>query len=202
MSLEIAQADSEDVDQAVSLLVEAFASDPQMVFFFPVELEKRSALVREFFTILIEARLGLHMPVLLAKSGNGVSGVVMGYDSTRPEWLPVHSRKFSEFESRHPGLSERLSEADSIMKKCQPDARHYYLGVVGVAPMEQGKGTGTALIRYFLNMSDQDKASNGTFLETANPKNVPYYERLGFGVVGQGPIDQNTTLWCLYRAKP
>ncbi len=150
----------------------------------------------------MEARLALQMPVFLATSGDKVIGALMGYDSTRPNWLPVHSQKFSAFESKLTGLPERLSAADDIMKRYEPETPHYYLGVLGVSLSTQGTGTGTALIKRFLQLSDEDDTSNGTFLETANPKNLPLYQRLGFRTLGSSPLNPTTTLWCLYRPKP
>jgi ribosomal protein S18 acetylase RimI-like enzyme len=57
---------------------------------------------------------------------------------------------------------------------------HYYLLAVAVAPREQGKGVGGALLRSALGMA----AVRGVpcYLETASPTNVLLYESLGFRV--------------------
>ena len=57
---------------------------------------------------------------------------------------------------------------------------HSYVVAVGVAPSEQGKGVGGALLRSALRAA----AAQGVpcYLETASPKGVAIYEHLGFRV--------------------
>jgi GNAT superfamily N-acetyltransferase len=60
------------------------------------------------------------------------------------------------------------------------DAPSWFLDIVAVDPAHQGKGIGTSLIRFG---QERARASGvPVVLETANPRNVPYYERLGFHV--------------------
>jgi len=199
--VQIAAARVSDVEQAVTCLVEAFADDPQMACFFPVEKSLRPEAIRSFFSILMEARLALNMPVLLAVEDGEILGAIMGYDTNRPEWLPEHSRRFVDLETRNEGLVDRLRRADDLMTFYQPAKPHYYLGVVGVAEAAQGHGVGQKLIGSFLDMSDADPLSDGTFLETANERNLAFYQRLGFSLAGYGEVDHKTRLWCLYRPK-
>jgi len=62
----------------------------------------------------------------------------------------------------------------------RPKAPHYYLSVLGVLPGHQSKGVGAALLLPTLEESDRKRI--GAHLETANVRNIPFYERLGFRV--------------------
>lgn len=53
--------------------------------------------------------------------------------------------------------------------------------VVGVDPAFQGHGYGKALLQPVLERAGREGAS--VYLETAQPKNVPFYEKLGFDLV-------------------
>lgn len=108
--MEIVTPTLDHVDAAVACLVDAFADDPQVAYFFPVSPEARLPLVRDFFTILLEARLELGMPVLQLMEGNSVLGLVMGYDTCRPEWPPSQARRLSAFESVNEGLVDRFKK--------------------------------------------------------------------------------------------
>ena len=66
-------------------------------------------------------------------------------------------------------------------ERAHPTDRHWYLEVLGVRPEAQRQGWGTALMRPVLARADD--AGVDCFLETADPDNVPYYERMGFTVV-------------------
>ncbi len=57
-----------------------------------------------------------------------------------------------------------------------PDS--WYLSIVGIAPPFQGQGLGETLIRPILNRVD--KLGVHTYLETFTPRNIRFYERLGF----------------------
>jgi GNAT superfamily N-acetyltransferase len=58
---------------------------------------------------------------------------------------------------------------------------HWYLAILGVHPSMQGRGVGSSLVRPILKRADADGLH--CYLETAQPKNVPLYEHLGFKVI-------------------
>jgi ribosomal protein S18 acetylase RimI-like enzyme len=72
----------------------------------------------------------------------------------------------------------------------------WYLDAIGVDPPQQGRGVGSALIRFGLERA----AAQGkrAFLETAVERNVPYYERFGFEVFEEGePGRGGPHIWCM-----
>ena len=64
---------------------------------------------------------------------------------------------------------------------------HWYLMIVGVAPELQGRGLGTALVTEGLRRAAQDDAP--CYLDTAEERNLRFYERLGFRVVETAVLD-------------
>jgi GNAT superfamily N-acetyltransferase len=62
-----------------------------------------------------------------------------------------------------------------------PDERLWHLDSVAVEADSRGMGVGAALIRFGLDLARTENI--GACLETATPKNVPYYEHLGFRVI-------------------
>ena len=68
------------------------------------------------------------------------------------------------------------------MSRYHPSEPHWYLPLIGVDPARQGKGYGSALMRYALAACDRDRAL--AYLESSNPRNVPLYERHGFELLG------------------
>lgn len=76
------------------------------------------------------------------------------------------------------GLS-RLSKVlkrEGVLKKCFPDKPYIHIWYIGVQTSEQGKGLGTDLMKKIIS-NNQDKQ---IYLETSNPRNIPFYSRLGF----------------------
>ena len=77
-------------------------------------------------------------------------------------------------------------------------ARHWYLLVVGVDKSLQGRGLGSALLQPILDQADAEAMP--CYLETFQPKNLPFYERHGFHVLREG-VEPASALrfWTLLR---
>ncbi|MBI1210320.1 MAG: GNAT family N-acetyltransferase [Alphaproteobacteria bacterium] len=69
------------------------------------------------------------------------------------------------------------------MGKYHPQEPHWYLAVLGVDVHSQGKGLGSVLMKHALTRVDREKLP--AYLESSNPRNIPFYERHGFEVIGR-----------------
>jgi GNAT superfamily N-acetyltransferase len=77
-----------------------------------------------------------------------------------------------------------------------PDS--WYLSIIGIAPASQGQGLGTRLIQPTLDRTDG--MGIHTYLETYTPKNMPFYERLGFeNAGGFDEPETKTRYWVMVR---
>jgi ribosomal protein S18 acetylase RimI-like enzyme len=61
----------------------------------------------------------------------------------------------------------------------RPD-HDWVLATVGVAPTAQGHGLGRTVVNAGLEAIDRQGQT--CLLETSNPRNLPFYQRLGFAV--------------------
>jgi GNAT superfamily N-acetyltransferase len=69
------------------------------------------------------------------------------------------------------------------MAQHHPEEPHWYLPLIGVEPLHQGRGIGAALLQRGLAQSDA--AGLTAYLESTNPRNRPLYERHGFVATGE-----------------
>ena len=77
-------------------------------------------------------------------------------------------------------------------------APHYYLAFLGVDPVWQGRGLGSALIAPVLARCDQDGVP--AFLEASTPRNRALYERHGFRVLGEFRLGRGAPpQWRMWR---
>ncbi|MHB8528798.1 MAG: GNAT family N-acetyltransferase [Caulobacteraceae bacterium] len=90
-----------------------------------------------------------------------------------------------------PDIGERMAAF-------HPKTPHWYLPLIGVDPVAQGKGLGSALLKHVLALIDRDGAT--AYLESSNSKNVPLYERFGFEVQGFVEGGDFPGLWPMLRA--
>lgn len=60
---------------------------------------------------------------------------------------------------------------------------HWYLWVLGVEPQKQGQGIGSKLLQTVLQQARTQNLP--CYLETENPRNVPFYQSHGFRLVSE-----------------
>ncbi|HVF75685.1 MAG TPA: GNAT family N-acetyltransferase [Acidimicrobiales bacterium] len=86
----------------------------------------------------------------------------------------------------------------SAVERKHPPGSHWYLAILGTEPAAQGKGVGTALLEPVLRQCDE--RGEEAFLESSKERNVPYYARFGFEVVGEVQFpDGGPTVWQMLR---
>ncbi|MGB7371991.1 GNAT family N-acetyltransferase, partial [Erythrobacter sp.] len=68
------------------------------------------------------------------------------------------------------------------MDRAHPDFEHWYLPWFGTDPRWQSQGVGSQLLRDCLMAVDHDRLP--AYLETPNPRNIAFYQRHGFSVIG------------------
>jgi GNAT superfamily N-acetyltransferase len=89
-------------------------------------------------------------------------------------------------------MSEQLGEVP-------PDA--WYLSIAGIKPDYQRQGLGAGLLMKVLN--ETDKNGIPTYLETFTPKNIRFYERMGYQIVREvlEPVT-GCSYWIMVRKAP
>jgi GNAT superfamily N-acetyltransferase len=83
------------------------------------------------------------------------------------------------------------------MAAYHPTDPHWYLPLIGVDPAHQGEGHGDALMAYALARCNQDHAP--AYLESSNPRNIPFYRRHGVEPLGAIQVGSSPTLVPMLR---
>ena len=79
-------------------------------------------------------------------------------------------------------------------------ADDWYLSILGVLPEQQGRGVGRSLVEPVLE--DADAADIATYLETFAPRSIPFYQRLGYEILGEIREPVTGSDYWLMRRKP
>ncbi len=98
-------------------------------------------------------------------------------------------------------LGSRLSVASATygaLLRVHPARPHWYLSGIGTDPPVQGTGVGGQLLRS--RLARCDAAGLPAYLESSKERNVPFYERHGFTVIGELTVPGGgPTLWLMWR---
>lgn len=169
-----------DVAAAAQALARAFHDDPLQSYVFPDPAERAARSPAHFAPLL---RYGLQFGEVLTTAGNP-AGAAVWLGPTAWEVTPERAAAAGLDELPNtlgPDAAERFFSALAAIEPYHhrdvPPA-HWYLMVVGVAPEAQGRGVGQALLQPLMDRAEA--AGQPCYLETAQPKNVAFYKRLGF----------------------
>lgn len=118
-------------------------------------------------------------------------------------WLPPgvdpDSERLAALTEQH-APRERLDDMTQVFEQMgsyHPSKPCWYLPLIGVDPVCQGRGHGSALLRYALEQCDRD--GTAAYLESSNPRNIPLYERHGFEVMGSIQAGSSPTIVPMLR---
>jgi GNAT superfamily N-acetyltransferase len=79
-------------------------------------------------------------------------------------------------------LQDAMFALFAQMEAYHPHDPHWHLPLIGVDPVSQGRGYGSALLRHVLEGCDRQQVF--AYLEATSPRNVALYARHGFEVLG------------------
>lgn len=167
-----------DRPQLARTLASAFSEDPLFRWMVgpKAPLEER---MRIFFDAFLKQNLRKpdHL-VFVSEDGTGAA-----------IWQPVDKWKVPPgelvrslpaivraFRGRVPAMMGALT----AIEKQHPKEPHYYLEVLGTHKDRQGKGIGSAVMSGMLKRCDDEGLP--AYLESSNPRNIPFYARHGFEV--------------------
>lgn len=82
-----------------------------------------------------------------------------------------------------PDIADDLGHVLQGMAKHHPHEPHWYLPLIAADPHWIGQGLGALLMKHALRRCDEEGIA--AYLESSNPRNISFYERHGFEIIGE-----------------
>lgn len=182
--VDVAPSDEPEVGR---LLARAFADDPIFVFVEPARAPRLEFLERFMAALTLRSRLY----ATALRTAPELAGVSL--------WKGPDLREMTPEQLAETGLDriddwltaaaaarfESLFDAVEATLDADVPGPRWYLGVLGVVPERQGRGLGSRLLQPILEQADRDCLP--VTLETAQPRNLPLYQRHGFRILRELP---------------
>lgn len=118
-------------------------------------------------------------------------------------WLPpeiqpntqalIHLIQRSIFEADQPKVLAVLEQ----LNHCRPQFPHWYLSFIGVEPIYQGKGYGSALMQPVLEECDRNSVP--AYLEASNPTHLTFFKRHGFKIMDIIQVGASASIFLMFR---
>ncbi len=191
---------STQIGQAGEVLGKAFHDDPAFIWGLPDESKRARALP---WFMAFWARYCLRFREVYTTAGK-IDGAAI--------WVPPGKFPMSLLRLMLSGMIltplklgpagfRRFMSAANYMEqlhKRDVPPQHWYLWILGVDPSHQGQGLGGALIQPVLARADAEGLP--CYLESANPRNLPFYKRHGFEVVVEDDLPKGgPRIWTMKR---
>lgn len=174
----------------VAVLVLAFSADPAIRWLYPDPHQYMT-----YWPEFVRGFGGRAFDHGTAHHTEGSAGAAL--------WLPPDTRPDEDAlvallqQSVDPSQLEAVFGVLEQMDAFHPSEPHWYLPLMGVDPLWQGRGCGAALLQHTLNRCDRDQML--AYLESSNPRNISLYGRHGFEVVGTIQVGTSPPLYPMIR---
>ncbi|BBO72001.1 hypothetical protein DSCA_59310 [Desulfosarcina alkanivorans] len=177
-TFQISLMEKNDIRESATVLSVAMLNNPLHVAVFQGNGEtERLEIENMFYTLLVE----LPGIVFLAKEKRTIIGVMRMTSCQGRKVAGVSKAAIYEND-----IGWRKSVWHAEWDRHDPSEQHWHLGPIGVLPGRQGSGIGSILMERFCREVDACLAK--AYLETEGDKNVRFYEKFGFNIVGESEI--------------
>ena len=183
----------DQIEEASKVIGRAFQDDPLFIYCFPDPIERinKSTTHGEWMILL-----GILSGEVYTTSRE-IEGVAVWHSYSikdietgkQSKEIIRRLRKVKRKNFSDPLFVERIGIFEEIANSFQIEhvnVPHWYLSIIGVDPIHQGKGFGRKLIKIKLTEIDQQKLP--CYLHTENESNIKFYEQFGFKLVGKEKV--------------
>ena len=192
---EVRLATDRDSGIVAEILSDGFRSDPVMCWVFGDAVGR---VLKPFFHFMVGEAL-IPLGATYVSSSSAAVWTPPGMDPwARAE---VGSRFLTAMDGIITGEQlDRVLTLNVLVDEMHPKEPHWYLGMLATRSSAQGSGAGGRIMTHTLARVDGDRLPS--YLESTNPRNVPFYERHGFVVVGEARLPDGPPLTQMRRAAP
>ncbi|MEU7487349.1 GNAT family N-acetyltransferase [Streptomyces sp. NPDC042319] len=185
-------ATADDAPSISRSLARAFDDDPLMSWLLP-DAATRGERLGRYFTTLFRRQYEPYARCELTESAAAFWVPPESRDKAVPDADTVR-QLVDILGDRAPLLRDVVEQVAAHT----PPEPHWYLAVIGAAPLVRGQGHGAALLRS--GLARADAAGLPVHLESSKPDNIPFYTHFGFTVTTElHPHPDGPPLWPMRR---
>ncbi|MFX1500585.1 MAG: GNAT family N-acetyltransferase [Promethearchaeota archaeon] len=197
----------DQIEEASRVLGRAFQDDPAFIYIFPDPIEGNARIVNHCELMILTGIISGEVYI----TSSDIEGVAVWHPHrikdhiiNKPsKEIKQRLRKTSRINVKDPIYMERNGIFAEIVNSIQNEHAnfpHWYLNIIGVDPIHQGKGYGSKLIK--MKLAEIDEQNLPCYLHTEKERNVKIYEHFGFEVIDHAKIpNSELESWSMIRKK-
>ena len=190
MNIAVEIATDDKFDQVLSTTLLAFCADPFVRWAIN---DSYQYLTR--YSELFKASIKTAISNQTAYAATGFSGVAVWFS---PGIYAEDQDIVKAIQNLGPcPLKDLMEESFEKFLSYHPQEDHWYMPFMGVEPSFQGQGIGSALLKH--SLKECDRTQHLAYLEASSERNVAFYERHGFRVIGKFQVGNSPQLFPMIR---
>jgi ribosomal protein S18 acetylase RimI-like enzyme len=198
-SIEVVELGRDERDDAVAVLTAAFVREPWLRWTFAASPDDPREMLRALQELSCDIRYEMRWPLYGARIDGRLAGVA-GVTIPGGNWPASLDDAYAAFCAKiGPVATERLEAVSTLEQAHRPGPHNWDLGVIGVHPDAQRRGVARALLDVVHAGARQAPGSTGVYVSTADPANVPFYQRMGYHLLAEREVAPGIGFWALFR---
>ena len=185
----------------VNVFWESFYDYPVFRFLLQDSGEQYAQHLSKLIGLFVMARVLRHEPMfgVFDSQGSLVAATTTSIPDDAepsPEFAAARDATWAELGPRAFARYQRCVDA---WKPLGVKVPQLHVNMIGVCKSYQRTGLAGRLLRHVQELSRLSPPSEGVTLTTEDPRNVPFYQYLGYQVVGEGSISDEIKTWGFFR---
>lgn len=196
----ISRLPATDAPRVVDVLCEAFREYPVMRFVLGEDSRDYQKRLTTLIGFFVSARALRDEPMFGVAEGAELHAAATtsfpDLNESPAELVEFREGVWRELGSESRARYEACGVAWASFAMAEP---HFHVNMIGVRDARRGLGLGKRLLEHVHGLSSAADRSIGVTLTTEDPANVPFYQHLGYEVVGWVRIAPELETWALFR---
>ena len=185
--------------EVTDVLWESFYNYPVMRFVLGESHDYDRRIARLIALFVAARALNHDMMLGICHGGELVAAVTTSdpADAPHPDLAALRDRVWDELGAP---ARERYEQCVAAWTALAVDTPQLHVNMLGVRRAHQRSGLARALLRQVHAVAEVSTKWHGVSLTTEDPRNVPFYERQGYRVIGTRIISPELQTWSFFRS--
>ncbi|MAN89210.1 MAG: hypothetical protein CL555_21175 [Algoriphagus sp.] len=191
-------ATSDEQQDVLDACMDAFGDEAVLCWVVP-RAQDREAMAREMFSARLMAALKARQVIVAVVADHKIAGVALVRHEAEKHDTPVEAQSTIQHSDE---LSKRFAYVARTADQARPRNAHILIDSIAVRGRSRGRGIGTMLIEYCIELADH--LAEPLFLMASTPGSVRLYKRHGFQEQGDSIAlpDDGPHLQPMWRGMP
>ncbi len=192
---------ADEASSIIAVLWESFYDYPVMRYVLRDSGLRYSEHLHKMITLFVSARLLLNDVILGIRSQDELVAVVTTSDPSIPPHPDFAALREHTWEVLGPEALARYQQFVDAWTSMEWSVPQLHVNMIGVCRAHQRRGLARTLLYEVHRMAQESPSATGISLTTEDERNVSFYQRQGYEIIGHRQVGSDLQAWSFFRPK-